>query len=238
MKKNVSKIRLAVFLLAVVAMVLGASITVSATTQCVVTKRAPLRSSPTNKINTNIKMYLEAGTPVEVNYNSTSGKYVRTGYKGEWGWFLKGWVTPTSSGNNRVTVRDTDLYKRASYNSKTLLFIPKGRTVTVQGNKGTWYKVNYNNKTGYIPAAALDGGKTPMEIIGYRYTKNKKGLNTRMHDGPYLLGDRNKVTSIPPNTKIGVYRYVDQRQSDGKLVRFAYATYNGYKGYVAESELQ
>jgi hypothetical protein len=59
-----------------------------------------------------------------------------------------------------------------------------------------------------------------------------------MHSGPYLLGDRNKVASIPPNTKIGVYGYVVQRQSGGSLVRFAYATYNGCKGYVAESELQ
>jgi hypothetical protein len=238
MKKNVSKIRLAVFLLAVVAMVLGASMTVSAKTkQYTVIKSAPLRNDP-YKLDGNEIMTVPKGATVEANFSDVRGKYVRTTYKGAGGWFLKGWLTPYTSGDFRVTVDDCDLYKGASYNTKKLKFIPAGKTVEVLGDNGEWYKVVYSGKTGYIPSEALDGSRIPRDIIGYRVTKNEKGQNTRMHSGPYLLGDRNKVTSIPPNTRIAVYDYPTARQSDGKLVRFAYTTYNGYWGYVAESELQ
>jgi hypothetical protein len=239
MKKNVSKIRLAVFLLAVVAMVLGASMTVSAATkQYTVKKSAPLRNDPYKQKGNEI-MTVPKGATVEANFSDVRGKYVRTTYKGAGGWFLKGWLTPYTDGDFRVTVEDCDLYKGASYNTKKLKFIPAGKTVEVLGDNGEWYRVVYSGKKGYIPSEALDGSSTtPTGVIGYRYTKNEKGQNTRMHDSPYLLGDQNKIASIPPHTRIAVYGYVTRRQRGGDLVRFAYASYNRYKGYVAESELE
>jgi uncharacterized protein YgiM (DUF1202 family) len=207
--------------------------TVSASTECVVTKNAPLREQP--RKSSGIIRTLRKGATVIANFNSVSGKYVRVGYDGEWGWFYKSYLSTKSSGDNRVTVEECTLRTGPGYNYKMIMNIMRGKTVEVREIVDSWYKVVYNGRTGYIPGEALDGSRiNPVTTLT---TKNAKGLNTRMHRTPYL-GTDNVIGSIPPNRTVSVLCFRTQRQANGATVEFALVKYNGKQGYVATSELE
>jgi uncharacterized protein YgiM (DUF1202 family) len=234
LEKSVSKIRLAVFLLAVMAMVLGASMTVSASTTAKVTKGSNLMEKADGK--SRVKVYVPAGTTVIANFNTKSNQYVRIQctVKGKKysGWFLSAYLSTKSntSGNFRSTIQASVFRNGASDSGKFITNIPRGTRVQVLGKtKEGWYKVKYNNKTGYIPPEALD-------VTKIRVTKGVKNLNTRMHRTPYL-GDKNVIDKIPPYKPVAVIRYVTTK-SGGKSVSFAYVSYQGKHGYVATSELK
>ena len=40
--------------------------------------------------------------------------------------------------------------RSTSSSSNIILVIPSGRTVTILGESGSWYKVRYNGQTGYV----------------------------------------------------------------------------------------
>jgi SH3-like domain-containing protein len=233
MKRNVSKLRLAVFLLVVMAMVLGVSMTVSAEMKdYVVTKGAPLRKEP-NK-NSGVRIRINAGRTVEADFETKTNKYVFAKYNGVSGWFLAGYLSPKSSGSNRTTVERCTLRTGPDFDAEAIMNIPKGSTVTVKEPRGSWYKVKYDGRTGYIPAEALD--RTPSSGGTYYRTTDREGKNTRMHKYP-VTGDVAVTVKIPPNTLVKVYGIDPYRMRDGRQLRFADAYWNGYRGFIAASEL-
>lgn len=241
MKKNVSKIRLAVFLLAVMAMVLGASMTVYAGyVDCTVNRAAPIRDQPNNT--SGIQTNLKKGDVVKANLNYKKNKYCRVRYQNFYGWFLAGWLTPKGSTNTRTTVQQTTLRKGASYNDQMIMNIPKGKSVNVLGvTNNSWYKVTYRNQTGYIPPEALDGGRISPAATNRQpetyYTTNKKGMKTRLHSQP-VIGNQCVTISLEPNTPVTLWDVVPARQSNGNVIQFGYVQYRNIYGYIAMSELR
>jgi uncharacterized protein YgiM (DUF1202 family) len=220
MKKNVSKICLAVFLLAVMAMVLGASITVSASATVKVTKTAYLREAPSSSADPIIKIkkntYVTAGI--------SQGKYTRVIYKKNGytyaGWFYTNYLSGGSTGDYR-TVR-TDIYLRTGPGTgyTKIMTIPEGASVEVLGTKNGWYKVVYNGRTGYIAPGYFEGDA----II--RYTTTAAYLRST----PYKDSkNRNVICTIPANRAVTVKYFTNN---------WAYGTYNGRTGYVHVSVLR
>jgi uncharacterized protein YgiM (DUF1202 family) len=223
MKKNVSKIRLAVFLLAVMAMVLGASVTVSASYRAVVDKGGYLRKEPYKASPT--VTYLEAGTIVTAGYSE--GSYIRVICGDESGWFLRKYISPAEGGDYRTTVQECALRTGASYSKRFIMNVPAGSLVKVIDNVNGWYKVTYKKRTGYIPPEALDGGKN------IRYTK-KDGYRTAFRRTPYKdEQNRNLIQYIPQGKAVTVIK-----SSVKTDLEWAYVSYNGTNGYVAVSRLQ
>jgi uncharacterized protein YgiM (DUF1202 family) len=229
LKKNIGKIRLAVFLLAVMAMVLGASMTVYAGNKtCYVIRAGWLMAE--SKSTSRPKVYLELNTSVSSNLEFVEHGYVRVhctvNKKNYDGWFLKNSLKVKSNTNKkgyRTTIAASILRKGDSDTSGKIMDIPKGKSVQVLGKSknNKWYKVKYSNKTGYIPPEALDNIKTTRKVKGVHNQK------TKLHSTP-AFGDKNVLVLVPPNRYVRVIRYQGS---------FAYIVWENHHGYMAKSEL-
>jgi uncharacterized protein YgiM (DUF1202 family) len=221
MKKNVSKLRLTVFLLAVMAMVLGASMTVSASTTAKVTKTAYLRVAPSSSADRIIKIkkntYVTAGI--------SQGKYTRVIYKKNGntyaGWFYTKYLSGGGSGDYRIISDDVNLRTGPAKSYRLIMTVPEGATVEVIGTKDGWYKVKYNGRTGYIAPGHFKGDTS------IRYTKTASNLRSTPYKDPQ---DRNLITTIPANKAVTVIRYTDNG--------WVYVNYNGRRGYVSGNLLR
>jgi uncharacterized protein YgiM (DUF1202 family) len=220
MKKNVSKIRLAIFLLAVMAMVLGASMTVSASTTVLVKKTAYLREAPSSSGDPIIR--IKKNTSVTAGISQ--GKYTRVIYKKNGktyaGWFYTKYLKGGGSGDYR-TVR-TDIYLRTgpSTGYTRIMTIPEGASVEVLGTKSGWYKVIYSGRTGYIAPGYFTGDA----II--RYTTTAAYLRSSAYKDSQ---NRNVICTIPANRRVTVKYFTNN---------WAYCTYNGRTGFVHVSVLR
>lgn len=230
MKKNVSKIRLAVFLLAVAAMVLGASMTVSAGGIAEVTTTAPLRDEPNRGGDPIIKIY--AGTTVTTG--ASLGKYTRVTYtkkngRAYQGWFFTGYLDIQSGYDLRAIKIECNLRTGPAKSYKRLQTLYEGTLVEVLGTASNgWYRVrvNSNGRTGYITPEGIDGN----DRTDVRYTVND---TSNFRNSPYKdTSERNVIGEIPPNSRVIVLDYVITD------LRWAYVKYNGRRGYVAVSQLR
>jgi uncharacterized protein YgiM (DUF1202 family) len=220
-KKNVSKIRFVVFLLAVMAMVLGVSMTVSASTTVQVRKTAYLREAPSSTGDPIIKIkkntYVTAGI--------SQGKYTRVIYKKNGntyaGWFYTSYLSSGGSGVYRTVRTDVNLRTGPGTGYRRILTIPEGASVEVLGTKEGWYKVVYNGRTGYIAPGYFTGDTT------IRYTTTASYLRSTAYKDPQ---NRNVITTIPANRAVTVIRITQSG--------WAYVNYNGRRGYVASSLLR
>jgi uncharacterized protein YgiM (DUF1202 family) len=221
MKNSVGRIRLAVFLLVVMAMVLGASITVSASTTAKVTKTAYLRKGPSASADPIIKIkkntYVTAGI--------SQGKYTRVIYKKNGNTYAGWFYTKYLNGGGSVVFRTvrTDVYLRTgpSTSYRSIMTVPEGASVEVLGTKEGWYKVKYNGRTGYIAPGYFEGDA----II--RYTTTAAYLRSSAYKDPQ---NRNVICTIPANKAVTVKYFTNNN--------WAYCNYNGRTGYVHVSVLR
>jgi uncharacterized protein YgiM (DUF1202 family) len=221
MKKSAGKIRLAVFLLAVMAMVLGASLTVSASTTVRVKKTAYLRESPSSSGDPVIKIrkntYVTAGI--------SQGKYTRVIYKKNGhtyaGWFYSAYLSGELSPYYKTVITAIYLRTGPGMSYRVIMTIPEGARVEVLGTKEGWYKVRYSGRTGYIARGYF------KEDSFIRYTKTASYFRST----PYKDSqNRNVICAIPANRAVTVLSYTDNG--------WAYCRYNGRLGYISKSLLK
>ena len=97
----------------------------------------------------------------QVTYISNSGSWYKVKYGTKTGYVSSKYLkkvtsstvsSPASTTNTSVytTTDKLRLREKASTSSATLLTIPKGKTVTYISKSGSWYKVKYASKTGYV----------------------------------------------------------------------------------------
>ncbi|TCI66843.1 cell wall hydrolase [Exiguobacterium sp. SH0S7] len=105
-------------------------------------------------------------TGKRVTYVSTYGSWYKVTYGGQTGYVSSQYLkasspsTTTSSTKAYTTTVNLNLRKSASTTGTVLLTIPSGRKVTYRGTYGSWYKVSYGGKTGYVAARYLKAGTT------------------------------------------------------------------------------
>ena len=221
MKKHVNKIRLAVLVLAVMAMVLGVSMTVSASTTQTVTKAGYLRDEPNRGGIALVR--IPKGATVTVGISQ--GKYSRVIYKRSSntfaGWFYTAYLSGSGTEVYRTISDAVNLRTGPSVNYRLIMTIPAGARVEVLGTKNTWYKVRYSGRTGYIAPGHFVGQKS------VRYTKTAAYLRSTPYMDPQ---NRNVILTIPANRAVTI---ISEANSS-----WYYAEYNGRRGYVGKKVLK
>ena len=221
MKKHVNKIRLAVFVLAVMAMVLGVSMTVSASTTQTVTKAGYLRDEPNRGGIALVR--IPKGATVTVGISQ--GKYSRVIYKRSSntfaGWFYTAYLSGSGTEVYRTISDAVNLRTGPSVNYRLIMTIPAGARVEVLGTKNTWYKVRYSGRTGYIAPGHFVGQKS------VRYTKTAAYLRSTPYMDPQ---NRNVILTIPANRAVTIISEAN--------ASWYYAEYNGRRGYVGKKVLK
>jgi uncharacterized protein YgiM (DUF1202 family) len=221
MKKHVNKIRLAVLVLAVMAMVLGVSMTVSASTTQTVTKAGYLRDEPNRGGIALVR--IPKGATVTVGISQ--GKYSRVIYKRSSntfaGWFYTAYLSGSGTEVYRTISDAVNLRTGPSVNYRLIMTIPAGARVEVLGTKNTWYKVIYSGRTGYISPGHFAGDTS------IRYTKTAAYFRSSPYMDPK---NRNVITTIPANRAVTIIREANSS--------WYYAEYNGRRGYIGKKVLK
>ena len=221
MKKHVNKIRLAVFVLAVMAMVLGVSMTASASTTQTLTKGAYLRDEP-NRGGAAIVRIPKGAT---VTVGISQGRYSRVIYKRGTntypGWFYSAYLSGSGTGVYRTISDAVNLRTGPSAAYRLIMTIPEGARVQVLGTKNSWYKVKYSGRTGYISPGHFVGQRS------VRYTKTSAYLRSTPYMDPE---NRNVILIIPANRAVTIINEAN--------ASWYYAEYNGRRGYVGKKVLK
>ena len=115
-----------------------------------------LRSTTSTSSSSNIITTIPKGASVKV-YKEVSGGWYYVAYGSRKGYVKAGYFasdsgTSSSSGTSGKTTANVRLRssRSTSSSSNIILVIPSGRTVTILGESGGWYKVRYNGQTGYV----------------------------------------------------------------------------------------
>ncbi len=141
-------------------------------------------------------------------------------------------AAPSTTTDRRETTENLNLRSGMSLSNSILLTIPKGTTLTVESVSGSWAKVSYSGKTGYVSTnylknvASSTPAPTPTQPVSNTdIRKTTANLNLRSGAGTtYSI-----LVTIPSNTTLTVLS-----QSGG----WAKVSYAGKTGYVSTSYLQ
>lgn len=188
-----------------------------------VTVNLHLRSSA--KItSSNIITTLAKGTKVTVLGKSGDNWYYVETSSGRKGYVAAGYLSSSSSssssGTNKTTAVAVNLRSSAKVaDGNIILTVPAGRTVTVLGSTGNWYKVRYNGRTGYMKS-----GYFTDETSSSSYVTEKTSANLRLRSTTSTSSSSNIITTIPKGASVKVYKEV----SGG----WYYVAYGSRKGYV------
>jgi len=171
----------------------------------------------------------------QVTLISKHGTWFKVSYSGKTGYvsstYLKQ-VTSTSTTKPQSVIYSTtdnlNLRTGAGTTYKVVTVIPKGKQVTLISKHGTWYKVTYSGKTGYVSSAYLKqvpsttAPKVNPQTGQYATTDN---LNLRSG-----AGTKYKVLMVIPKGKV-----VTLIAKHGTWYKVNYA---GKTGYVSSQYLK
>lgn len=133
----------------------------------------------------------------------------------------------TFSKTTYQTLDILNLRTSTSVSSKKLLAIPKGKYVVSTYKQGTWYKVSYSGKTGYVAGAYLK--KVDPMLAGTTFTKTNyitlDALNLRSSGS----SSASKLLTIPKGKVV---------TSNYRVENWYKLSYGGKTGYVSGSYLK
>lgn len=99
----------------------------------------------------------------KVTSDSRIGNWYKVSYKGKTGYVSGSYLKKVAASAPKVTTYTTksavDMKAGRHRNQKTIVKIPKGKTVTHVKSYGSWTQVKYGSKTGYVPTSSLGNKK-------------------------------------------------------------------------------
>lgn len=99
----------------------------------------------------------------KVTSDSRIGNWYKVSYKGKAGYVSGSYLKKVAASAPTVTTYTTksavDMKAGRHRNQKTIVKIPKGKTVTHVKSYGSWTQVKYGSKTGYVPTSSLGNKK-------------------------------------------------------------------------------
>ncbi|MDM8149904.1 SH3 domain-containing protein [Priestia megaterium] len=163
----------------------------------------------------------KSGSWYKINYNGRTG-YVSSGYVQ-----ASGTATPSAE-STTYTVMASKLNVRsgAGTNYASIGSVTKGQKLSVVSKSGSWYKINYNGRTGYVSSdyVQASGTATPSaESTTYTVTASK--LNVRSGAGTNYAS----IGSVTKGQKLAVV----SKSGDWYKIN-----YNGRTGYVSSDYVQ
>lgn len=177
----------------------------------------------------------------EVTYVSKSGTWFKVKYGSKTGYvsskYLKKVTAAPKTKETKFTTKKytttASLNVRSTYSTKGKIVtkIPKGKTISSNTKVGTWYKVTYNKKTGWVSGSYLKEVK-PKPAPKPKETKfaTKKYTTTAKLSVRSSASTKGKVlTSIPKGKTVS---------SSSKIGSWYKVTYNKKTGWVSGSYLK
>ena len=202
--------------------------------------RVEAASTYTTTANLNLRLSAATWSPIlltipngaTVKYVSTYGSWYKVSYGGKTGYVASQYVkvstastmTPSSASYYKTTVNLNMRLTAASW-STVLTTIPNGATVKYVSRYGSWYKVSYNGKTGYVASQYLTATGAPTTTTSTTSYQTTVNLNMRLTAASWST----VLMTIPNGSTV---KYVSKYGSWYKV------SYGGKTGYVASEYLK
>ena len=215
----------------------------TSTQKGVTTANLNLRKSASTS--SSIVATIPKNTTIEIVDKSTSGWY-KVKYNNNTGYVSSSYVNingnstddstskPSTSTEKGVTTANLNLRKSASTSSSIIATIPKGTTVEiVDKSTSGWYKVKYNNNTGYVSSSyvTINGSNTNNSTSNTPSTSTQKGVTTaNLNFRKSASTSSSIISTIPKNTTVEI---VDKSASGWYKIK-----YKGITGYVSGSYIK
>lgn len=113
-----------------------------------------------------------------ITLKSKTGNWYKTSYSGKAGYVSASYVKKLSSSSATAATSSTtsktgyvrasgglNLRKGAGTSYGVICVIPNGSAVTVKSSSGSWYKVVYNGKTGYVSSSYISWSKSTSTLV-------------------------------------------------------------------------
>jgi L,D-peptidoglycan transpeptidase YkuD (ErfK/YbiS/YcfS/YnhG family) len=163
----------------------------------------------------------KSGSWYKINYNGRTG-YVSSDYVQ-----VSGTTTPPAESTTyTVTASTLNVRSGAGISYAAIGSVTKGQKLSVVSKSGSWYKINYNGRTGYVSSDYVQVSRTttpPAESTTYTVTAST--LNVRSGAGTSYAA----IGSVTKGQKLSV---VSKSGSWYKI------NYNGRTGYVSSDYVQ
>ncbi len=163
---------------------------------------------------------------------SKSGSWYKINYSGRTGYVSSDYVQasrttpPAESTTYTVTASKLNVRSGAGTNYASIGSVTKGQKLSVVSKSGSWYKINYNGRMGYVSSdyVQASGATTPpAESTTYTVTASK--LNVRSGAGTSYAS----IGSVTKGQKLSVV----SKSGDWYKIN-----YNGRMGYVSSDYVQ
>ncbi|WP_139892158.1 SH3 domain-containing protein [Bacillus sp. D386] len=174
----------------------------------------------------------------QVTYISKNGSWYKVKYGSKTGYVNSNYLkivpsstAPATSTSVYTTTANLNLRKTASTRSVILTTIPKGKTVSYLSKSGSWYKVKYGTKTGYVSSSYIKVTNKTSESTSASTTIKSTKYKTTSY-----LNMRSKATTsssrlltIPKNKVI---------TATAKSSSWYKVSYSGQTGWVSGSYIK
>ncbi|MDI3090820.1 SH3 domain-containing protein [Priestia megaterium] len=164
---------------------------------------------------------------------SKSGSWYKINYSGRTGYVSSDYVQasgtttpPAESTTYTVTASTLNVRSGAGTNYASIGSVTKGQKLAVVSKSGSWYKINYSGRTGYVSSDYVQAsGTTAPPAESTTYTVTASTLNVRSGAGTSYAS----IGSVTKGQKLSV---VSKSGSWYKI------NYNGRTGYVSSDYVQ
>ncbi|KAA8754943.1 SH3 domain-containing protein [Priestia megaterium] len=163
----------------------------------------------------------KSGSWYKINYNGRTG-YVSSDYVQ-----ASGTTTPPAESTTYTVTASTLIVRSGAGTSYASIgSVTKGQKLSVVSKSGSWYKINYNGRTGYVSSDYVQAsGTTTPPAESTTYTVTASTLNVRSGAGTSYAS----IGSVTKGQKLSV---VSKSGSWYKI------NYNGRTGYVSSDYVQ
>ncbi|MET3690266.1 L,D-peptidoglycan transpeptidase YkuD (ErfK/YbiS/YcfS/YnhG family) [Priestia megaterium] len=163
----------------------------------------------------------KSGSWYKINYNGRTG-YVSSDYVQ-----TSGTTTPPAESTTyTVTASTLNVRSGAGTNYVSIGSVTKGQKLSVVSKSGSWYKINYNGRTGYVSSDYVQtSGTTTPPAESTTYTVTASTLNVRSGAGTSYAS----IGSVTKGQKLSVV---------SKSGNWYKINYNGRTGYVSSDYVQ
>ncbi|QTL49763.1 SH3 domain-containing protein [Priestia aryabhattai] len=163
---------------------------------------------------------------------SKSGDWYKINYSGRTGYVSSDYVqasgtatSPAESTTYIVMASTLNVRSGAGTNYASIGSVTKGQTLSVVSKSGSWYKINYNGRTGYVSSDHVQASGTTPSAESTTYIVTASTLNVRSGAGTNYAS----IGSVTKGQKLSV---VSKSGSWYKI------NYNGGTGYVSSDYVQ
>lgn len=208
------------------------STTSTASTALYIAKEATNMYSSMTTSSSVVSAIPKGATITYISTHGATGSWYKVSYNGKTGYVAQKYFAEQSSAKQYVAEMNVNLRAEMTTSSAVLTVIPKDAVVnyiSTHGATGSWYKVSYNGKIGYVAQkyfSAYEGGSVTPQVNPTHMTTDSTKVYASITTTSRVL------TTLPKGAKVSLQSLYGATNSWGKI------SYNGITGYVAMRDLQ